>query len=111
MHRSARTRSLLKAVGSGGSVRIVSALPPAAHRVRVSPVLSRKARTRLTWFDYAKGHSVSATCRHFGIARSTYYGWKKRYRLDDLTTLEDRSSRPLVRIAYPRRVPRRPSVR
>ncbi len=75
-------------------MRIVPGLPPAARRVRVSPVLSRKARTRLKWFDDAKSHNVSATCRHFGIARSTFYGWKKRYRRDDPTTLEGRSSRP-----------------
>lgn len=93
MSQSTRSRHLLKAVGSGGSVRIVSALP-AASRVRVTPVLSRTAKRRLKWFDYAKSHNVSATCRHFGIARSTYYEWKKRYRPDDLTTLEDRSSRP-----------------
>jgi len=94
MSQSPRTRHLLKAVGSGSSVQIVSALPATASRVRVSRVLSRKAKTRLKWFDYAKSYRVSVTCRHFGIARSTYYEWKKRYRPDDLTTLEDRSSRP-----------------
>ena len=94
MFQSTRSRHLLKAVGSGGSVQLVFALPPAAYRVQVSPVLSRKAKTRLTWFDYAKTHRVCATCRHFGIARSPYYEWKKRYRPDDLTTLEDRLSWP-----------------
>ncbi len=34
------------------------------------------------------------TCRHFDIARSTYYKGKKRYDPHALTTLEDRSSRP-----------------
>jgi len=70
------------------------AVTPALRRATTAPTLSSKARVRLTWFDYAKTHSVCATCRHFGIARSTYYEWKKRYRPDDLTTLEDRSSRP-----------------
>lgn len=94
MAQSTRSRYLLQAVGSGGSVRIVFALPPAARRVSTPPVLSAKAKLRLKWFDYAQTHTASATCRHFGIARSTYYKWKKRYCPDDLTTLEDRSSRP-----------------
>jgi len=92
--QSPRTRHLLKAVGSGGSVQIVSALPATGSRVRVSPVLSRKAKTRLKWSDYAKSRRVGATCQHFGIARSPYYECKKRYNPTDLTTHETRSSRP-----------------
>lgn len=94
MSQSTRKRRLLTAVGSGGSVRIVSGLPPAARRVRVSPVLSSEAKRRLKWFDYAKTHTPTETCRHFDIARSTFYKWKGRYAANDLTTLEDRSSRP-----------------
>lgn len=94
MSQSTRTRGLLKAVGSGGSVHLAPAVTPALRRATTAPTLSRKARVRLKWFDYAKTHRVCATCRHFGIARSTYYEWKKRYRPNDLTTLEDRSSRP-----------------
>jgi len=60
----------------------------------MSPVLSRRAKTQLKWFDYAKRHRVGATCRHFGIARSPYYEWKKQYDATDLTTRENRSSRP-----------------
>jgi transposase InsO family protein len=44
--------------------------------------------------DYARTHTVSATCRHFGIARSTYYRWQKRYDPQHLSSLENRSSRP-----------------
>ncbi len=94
MSQSTRTRGLLKAVGSGGSVRIVSGLPPAAQRVSTPPVPSAKAKVRLKWFDYARTHRVAATCRHFGIARSTFYTWKGRYDPHDLTTPEDRSSCP-----------------
>ena len=58
--------------------------------------LSPEAKKRLKWFDYYAGHgeNASLTCRHFGISRSTFYVWKKRYDRRHLRTLEDRSSRP-----------------
>jgi transposase InsO family protein len=37
---------------------------------------------------------VAATCRHFGIARSTFYRWQQRHDPHDLSLLENRSSRP-----------------
>ena len=37
---------------------------------------------------------MSKTCRHFGISRSTFYHWKRRYNPQDLTSLEDRSCQP-----------------
>lgn len=58
--------------------------------------LSSEAKKRLKWFDWHRGHgqNVSLTCRHFGIARETFYRWKRRYDPFDLASLEDRSSRP-----------------
>ena len=58
--------------------------------------LSHEARRRLKWFDWhaAHGNNVSLTCRHFGIARQTFYRWQRRYNPRDLRSLEDRSSRP-----------------
>lgn len=57
--------------------------------------LSRQARKRLAWFDYYdRCGNVSLTCRHFGISRSTFYDWKQRFNRRDLSSLEDRSSRP-----------------
>jgi len=44
---------------------------------------------------YATRQWVAATCRHFGIARSTYYRWKERYVPQRLATLESHPSRPL----------------
>jgi transposase InsO family protein len=44
--------------------------------------------------DYARTHSVAATCRHFDIARSTYYRWANRYDPQRLSSLENRSSAP-----------------
>jgi len=45
--------------------------------------------------DYShRGATVTATCRHFGIARKTLYHWLSRYNPSDLTSLEDRSRQP-----------------
>ncbi|MBA4181210.1 MAG: hypothetical protein C0506_11530 [Anaerolinea sp.] len=61
--------------------------------------LSPEAKKRLKWFDWHRDHgeNVSLTCRHFGIARQTFYRWKQRYKPFDLSSLEDRSSRRCVR--------------
>ena len=58
--------------------------------------LSREAKMRLAWFDWhrAHGENVSLTCRHFGIARQTFYRWQKRYDPRHLSSLQDRSSVP-----------------
>src|SRR4051794_22561659 len=45
---------------------------------------------RLRWFlHFAEHGSVSATCRQFGIARTTFYRWARRFDPSDLRTLED----------------------
>lgn len=58
--------------------------------------LSRAARLRLTWFLFAIAHewNVSKTCRHFGIARSTFIRWMDRFdpRIPD--SLEEHDRRP-----------------
>jgi transposase InsO family protein len=58
--------------------------------------LSAEAQKRLKWFDWhrAHGENVSLTCRHFAIARQTFYRWQRRYDPFNLASLEDRSSRP-----------------
>jgi len=55
-----------------------------------------EAKKRLKWFDWHRDHgeNVSLTCRHFAIARQIFYRWKVRYNRFDLSSLEDRSSRP-----------------
>jgi transposase InsO family protein len=68
-------------------------MPRAAERLPGAE-LSREGKRRLKILDYARTHSVAATCRHFGIARSTYYRWAKRYDPQHLSFLENRSSRP-----------------
>jgi putative transposase len=58
--------------------------------------LSREARARLSWLDWyhRHGQNVSLTCRHFGLSRATFYRWLRRYDPFNLSTLENRSSRP-----------------
>ncbi len=63
------------------------------------PTLSRQAKARLKWFDHYERHqhNASLTCRYFGISRETFYRWKRRYNPRDLSSLEDRPSRPRKR--------------
>ena len=72
-------------------------MPRSRYLERGAAELSREARKRLAWFDYFYSHglNVALTCRHFGISRQAFYRWKPRYDPHDLSTLEDRSHRPL----------------
>lgn len=57
--------------------------------------ISSKASMRLKWMDYIdKGNSVAQASRHFDHPYTTIKFWRDRYNRYDLTTLEDRSSRP-----------------
>jgi transposase InsO family protein len=84
----------LKTVGGGSSVQLFAARPtPSGHRSHAHR-LSKRARQRLKWLDYRRTHTVAQTCRHFDIPRSTLNRWHTRFDPHDLSTLEDRSSRP-----------------
>lgn len=80
------------------TMRIITNTTSAMRALARKPSLelSRAARARLKWFDYYEAHSRNAalTCRYFGISRTTFYRWKARYNPKDLSSLEDRSSRP-----------------
>ena len=91
---SRRTRRRFAQVGSGTSICLRYRMPQAVARLPDAPALSRNATHRLKILEYARTHSVAATCRHFGIARSTYYRWAQRYDSRHLSFLENRSSRP-----------------
>lgn len=59
------------------------------------PCLSPEAKKRLQWMDHYHKHGNAAlTCRHFGIARETFYEWKRRYDPYRLESLEEKSRRP-----------------
>jgi putative transposase len=95
MPQSTRSpRAALKQVGSGSSVNLVSALPVGVGQLPHAHRLSKRAKQRLKWLDYRKTHTVTQTCRHFDIPRSTLNRWTQRFDPHDLSTLEDRSSRP-----------------
>ncbi len=86
----------LKAVGSGSSVNLFSALPMGVRQLPHPPRLSQAAQRRLKWLEYRKTHTTGETCRHFDIPRSTLNRWRKRFDPHHLTSLEDRSSRPRI---------------
>jgi transposase InsO family protein len=95
MRQSTRSsRAALKAVGSGSSVTLSSALPVGVGQLPHAYRLSKRAKQRLKWLDYRKTHTVTQTCRHYDIPRSTLHRWEKRFDPGDLASLEDRSSRP-----------------
>src|SRR3989338_8954552 len=58
--------------------------------------LSASAHLRLQWFLYCASHggNVSLTCRHFGIARSTFLRWSCRFDPKNPRTLEEHSRCP-----------------
>lgn len=59
------------------------------------PNLSPEAKQRLKWMDYyRKTGNAAQTCRYFGIARETFYEWKRRYQPYHLESLEEKSRRP-----------------
>lgn len=70
------------------------------RRVGKILALSRVATQRLEWVIYYRdhGHNASLTCRHFGIARKTFYKWYGEFDEDNLYSLyklEDRSKAPM----------------
>jgi transposase InsO family protein len=57
--------------------------------------LSKEAKKKQKWMDYyEKCQNASKTCRYFGIARKTFYKWKKRYEPNNLYTLEEKDRAP-----------------
>ena len=52
-------------------------------------------KLRVSWLKYfKKTHNIAKTCRHFGISRSTFYFWHKRYLNKGKRGLKNLSSRP-----------------
>ena len=92
MRKSSRRQ--FQRIGRGTSLCLRYRMPQVVERLPAAPTLSREAKQRVKILDYARTHTVSATCRHFGIARCTYYRWQRRYDPQQLPFLENRSSRP-----------------
>ncbi|HEV2402583.1 MAG TPA: integrase core domain-containing protein [Candidatus Saccharimonadales bacterium] len=81
-------------IGTPSSIRDVA--PPKLKQIRQTVTLSKEAKLRLTWVDYYHAHGKNAALvgRHFGIARSCFNKWKKRYDERGLKGLETLSKRP-----------------
>jgi putative transposase len=79
-----------------GAATLAQLLPQGAQTARPVRSLSREAKRRLqaVLWHQQHGESVSLTARHFGVSRSTFYDWLKRYRSAGAPALEDRSRRP-----------------
>lgn len=58
--------------------------------------LERRAKHKLAVLRHVEEVSgnVAATCRYFGITRTAYYKWRKRYEEEGFPGLRDRSSIP-----------------
>ena len=68
---------------------------------------ARKVKTRFRMLQHAQkiSHNVSQTCRFFGISRSQYYIWLRRYEKQGQEGLRDRSRRPsMIRYRIPAEV-------
>jgi transposase InsO family protein len=58
--------------------------------------LSTEARLRLEWMLFFRaGHSVTTTCKHFGISRRVFYKWKPLFDTGGVEALETKSTAPL----------------
>ncbi len=94
------TKLSILAFTPGGGAQMQNLTLPSRNQRKLSRLhlkdLSAEAKRRLKWFDWHREHgqNVSLTCGHFGIARETFYRWKRRYQPAVLSSLEDRSSRP-----------------
>ena len=79
------------------SMTLTTILPNNARLARINPVrLSSEAKFRLRFIEHYLNTSKNAseTCRLFGIARSLFYKWYNRYDPYNLSSLENKSSKP-----------------
>ncbi|MGB9791295.1 MAG: helix-turn-helix domain-containing protein [Thermacetogeniaceae bacterium] len=73
---------------------VVNVCPFSVRRLSRIKDISKDAKIRLKFLEFGREHPVTVTCRRFGISRSTYYRWKKRFNPNNLGNLENRSRRP-----------------
>jgi putative transposase len=79
-----------------GAATLARLLPQGTSEARERRPLSREGKKRLAAVRWYETHAkqASLTARHFGISRSTFHDWLKRYERGGLKGLEDRSRRP-----------------
>lgn len=80
----------------GISTSLRSIAPPSLRQIKQTVTLGKAAKLRLSWMDYYRTHNNNAalTARHFGIATSCFFKWKKRYRTFGPAGLRERPKRP-----------------
>jgi transposase InsO family protein len=68
-----------------------------SERVWSEKDLVRRANRRLAVLQHAEEISgnVAATCRYYGISRTVFYRWKRRFEDEGIDGLKDRSSSPM----------------
>lgn len=82
----------------GTSTIYTTIIPNFKELYRIYPKkLSREAKLRLKVLEYyyqKSNRNVTLTARYFGVSRNFVYKWVKRCRRWDLSSLENRSTRP-----------------
>ena len=92
---SKRSRRRMRQTGMGGGCHVVRRVPARLQRrLPHAPTLSAEAHYRLRCLEHAARTSVAEASRVFAVPVSTIYRWRKRFRPDDLSSLEPRSRRP-----------------
>ncbi|WP_457634891.1 helix-turn-helix domain-containing protein, partial [Persephonella sp.] len=82
--------------GTIGTNTYLFSLFPKKISSKIKPVkLSREVKVRLKWIEhYQKTRNISKTCRYYGISRTTFYKWYKRYQKEGIEGLYDRPRTP-----------------
>ena len=82
--------------GTIGTNTYLFSLFPKKISSKIKPVkLSREVKVRLKWIEhYQKTRNISKTCRHYGISRTRFYKWYKRYQREGIEGLYDRPRTP-----------------
>jgi len=82
--------------GNMGSQAHIGTVLPKLASVKQTVTLTRTAKVRLQWMDYynARGKNAALTARHYGIAKSCFFKWKKRYDRLGPRGLADQPKRP-----------------
>ncbi len=71
-------------------------MPYTYYNFTTTKPLTTKAQMRLKWMDYiSNGRNIPQCARHFDIPYRTVKYWYDRYSKHNLSSLEDRSKRPI----------------
>ena len=79
-----------------GTSTYMFSLFPKKISSKIKPIkLPREVKVRLRWIEhYQKTKNISKTCRYYGISRTTFYKWYKRYKKEGIEGLYDKPKTP-----------------